>query len=297
MLRDSDVAMYQAKERGRARTELFDSAMRRRMLDRLETEHALRAAIAGGQLRLHYQPIIRLDELRVVAAEALVRWQHPERGMVSPADFIPLAEESGLILPLGRWVLNEACRQLATWRGSGQSKLRATVNLSARQFADPNLVQVVSEALSQAGLPADALWLEITESVLMEEVETTAQTLRGLKSLGVHLSVDDFGTGYSSLNYLKRFPVDTLKIDRSFVDGLGTDAEDSAIVAAVVSLARALNLSVVAEGVERVGQLQELRRLGCDAAQGFLLGRPVPAEDFSELAVLRLDGFFPMLAA
>jgi diguanylate cyclase (GGDEF)-like protein len=297
MLRDSDVAMYRAKERGRSQAVQFDSAMRLHMLDRLEMERALRGAIAKGELRLHYQPIFRLDELRMGAAEALVRWQHPERGMVSPADFIPLAEESGLILPLGRWVLNEACRQVAAWRASGHPNLRIAVNLSGRQFADPDLVHAVAEALSQAGLPADALWLEITESVLMEEVEATAETLRGLKSLGLHLSVDDFGTGYSSLSYLKRFPVDTLKIDRSFVDGLGTDAEDSAIVAAVVSLARALNLSVVAEGVERVEQVHELRRLGCDSAQGFLLGRPVPADAFAELALPKLDGFFPTVAA
>ena len=214
----------------------------------------------------------------MTATEALVRWEDAERGLVHPAEFIPLAEESGLILPLGRWVLGEACRQLAAWRSEGRTALRVAVNLSARQFADPDLIAVVAEALARAGLPADALWLEITESVLMEEVEATAETLRALKRLGVHLSVDDFGTGYSSLSYLKRFPVDLLKIDRSFVDGLGTDPDDGAIVLAVVSLAKALRLGVVAEGVEHPWQLEALRSLGCDAVQGYLLGRPGPAD-------------------
>jgi diguanylate cyclase (GGDEF)-like protein len=284
MLRDSDVAMYRAKERGRSRIELFDAEMRRRMVDRLEMERSLRTAIAAGELRLDYQPIVTFDDWRVTAAEALVRWEHPERGLVQPDEFIPLAEESGLILPLGRWVLTEACRQLAVWRAEGRADLRVTVNLSARQFADPELIDVVAEALAKAGLPADALWLEITESVLMEEVEATANTLHALKRLGVHLAVDDFGTGYSSLSYLKRFPVDLLKIDRSFIDGLGTDPEDGAIVLAIVSLAQALRLEVVAEGVEQFHQLEALHRLGCDAVQGFLLARPARADRLPEVA-------------
>jgi diguanylate cyclase (GGDEF)-like protein len=284
MLRDSDVAMYGAKERGRSRIELFDAEMRRRMVDRLEMERSLRTAIADGELRLDYQPIVGFDGWQVTAAEALVRWDHPERGVVHPAEFIPLAEESGLILPLGRWVLTEACRQLAVWRAQGRHDLRVTVNLSARQFADPELIDVVAEALARACLPADALWLEITESVLMEEVEATANTLYALKRLGVHLAVDDFGTGYSSLSYLKRFPVDLLKIDRSFIDGLGTDPEDGAIVLAIVSLAQALRLEVVAEGVEHFHQLEALHRLGCDAVQGYLLARPGPADALPESA-------------
>ncbi len=284
MLRDSDVAMYRAKERGRSRIELFDAEMRRRMVDRLETERSLRTAIAAGELRLDYQPLVSFDGWQVIAAEALVRWDHPERGEIGPAEFIPLAEESGLILPLGRWVLTEACRQLAVWRADGRPDLRVTVNLSARQFADPDLIGDVAGALARAGLPPDALWLEITESVLMEEVEATAETLLGLKRLGVHLAVDDFGTGYSSLSYLKRFPVDMLKIDRTFIDGLGTDPEDGAIVLAIVSLAQALRLGVVAEGVEYFHQLEALHRLGCDAVQGFLLGRPAPADGLPALA-------------
>jgi diguanylate cyclase (GGDEF)-like protein len=284
MLRDSDVAMYGAKERGRSRIELFDAEMRRRMIDRLELERSLRSAIANRELCLHYQPIVNFDGWEVTAAEALLRWDHPERGAISPSEFIPLAEESGLILPLGRFVLGEACRQLAEWRAAGRDQLRVTVNLSARQFADPGLIDIVAESLAQAGLPADALWLEITESVLMEEVEATAETLYALKRLGVHLAVDDFGTGYSSLSYLKRFPVDLLKIDRSFVDGLGTDPEDGAIVLAIVSLARALRLGVVAEGVEHFHQLEALHRLECDGVQGFLLARPGPADRLPMLA-------------
>ena len=278
MLRDSDVAMYRAKERGRARIELFDADMRRRMMDRLEMERSLRTAIGAGDLRLVYQPIVAFGGWEVMAAEALVRWEHPERGVVEPAEFIPLAEESGLILPLGRWVLTEACRQLAVWRAAGRPKLRVTVNLSARQFSDPDLIAVVAEALARAQLPPDALWLEITESVLMEEVKVTSDTLIALKRLGVHLAIDDFGTGYSSLSYLKRFPVDLLKIDRSFINGLGTDPEDGAIVLAIVSLAQALRLEVVAEGVEHFHQLEALHRLGCDAVQGFLLAPPRPAD-------------------
>ncbi len=279
MLRDSDVAMYRAKERGRSRIEIFDHAMRQRMLDRLEMERDLRTAIASEQLRLHYQPIVRLADGEVVAVEALLRWERPGRGPVGPVEFIPVAEESGLILPLGQWVLGEACTQLAAWRAGGRPALRVSVNLSARQFGDPDLVQVVAGALAAAGLSGDALCLEITESVLMEEAEATVETLRALKALGVRLSVDDFGTGYSSLGYLKRFPVDVLKVDRSFVNGLADDPEDEAIVAAVIGLAQALKLEVVAEGVETPDQLRKLRELGCDAVQGYLCGRPCPPGD------------------
>ena len=284
VLRDADVAMYRAKERGRARIEVFDEAVRARILERMETEHMLRRALDRDELRVHYQPIFRVGSGALVSFEALVRWNHPERGQVTPDEFIPLAEDSGLIIPIGRWVLREACTQLSRWRAASPSMSAAqvSVNLSAKQFNNPDIVATVDEALAQACLPADALTLEITESVLMEEVEATAQTLRALKKLGVGLSIDDFGTGYSSLSYLKRFPVDVLKIDRSFVDGLGTDTDDHAIVSAVVSLAHALGLSVVAEGVETARQLHELRRLGCDSAQGYLLGRPESSDSVWE---------------
>jgi diguanylate cyclase (GGDEF)-like protein len=281
LLRDADVAMYRAKERGRARMEVFDQAMRTRMLRRLEIEHALRRALQEGAFTLHYQPTVHVESGRVISVEALLRWEHSEWGLVMPGEFVPLAEETGLIVPMGKWVVEEACRQMAAWRRAqpGSADVSVSVNLSARQFADPNLVEIVSAALRESGLAPSGLWLEITESVLMEEAETTVETLRALRSLGVHLSIDDFGTGYSSLSYLKRFPVDVLKIDRSFVDGLGTDPEDEAIVTAVVRLAQALDLDVVAEGVETAEQLAELRRLGCTAVQGFYFGRPRPADE------------------
>ncbi|HEX2039798.1 MAG TPA: EAL domain-containing protein [Acidimicrobiales bacterium] len=284
LLRDADVAMYRAKERGRSRIEVFDEAMRTRMLDRLETEHALRVAIQQGALVLHYQPTVCLTTGRVLSFEALVRWQHPERGLVPPSEFVPLAEDTGLIVPLGRWALRTACEQLAAWRTARPEldHLQVSVNLSARQFADPHLVALVSEALAASALPPDRLWLEITESALMEEAEATVDTLRALRALGVRISIDDFGTGYSSLSYLKRFPVDVLKIDRSFVDGLGVDPEDQAIVTAIVSLARALGLGVVAEGVETAEQLDEVRRLGCNSVQGYYLGRPRVASEALE---------------
>jgi diguanylate cyclase (GGDEF)-like protein len=279
VLRDADVAMYRAKERGRARIEIFDAAIRARLLARLETEQALRRALQDGQLRLHYQPIVRCTDTRLLAVEALVRWERPGAGLVGPAEFIAVAEDSDLIIHIGRWVLGEACAQLGRWQAARPSLagLRVAVNLSARQFTDPDLVSIVAEELTRAGVPPQSLCLEITESVLMEEVEATAETLRTLKQLGVGLSIDDFGTGYSSLSYLKQFPVDVVKIDRSFVSGLGTDPDDHAIVNAVVSLAHALSLEAVAEGVETDRQLHELRRLGCDGAQGYLLGHPVPA--------------------
>ena len=279
VLRDADVAMYRAKQRGRARIEVFDAAIRTRLLERLETEHALRRALHRDELRLHYQPIVRASDGELLAVEALVRWDHPQRGLLQPADFVPVAEETDLIIPMGRWVLAEACAQLGRWQADNPRlrDLQVGVNLSARQFTDPDIVAIVAEALARAAIEPTSLSLEITESVLMEEVEATAETLRALKGLGVGLSIDDFGTGYSSLSYLKRFPVDVLKIDRSFVDGLGVDPEDSAIVDAVVSLAHALGLEVVGEGVETLTQIGELRRLGCDAAQGYLIGRPEAA--------------------
>ena len=280
VLRDADVAMYRAKERGRSRIEVFDQAIRTQMLERLETEHSLRRSLQEGRLRLDYQPIVSAATGDLVAVEALVRWERPGRGLVGPDQFIPVAEETGLIVPMGHWVLSQACSQLGAWRAHPSARgLQVSVNLSARQFADPGLVVMVADALARAGIPPAALALEITESVLMEEAAATAETLSALKELGVRVSIDDFGTGYSSLSYLKRFPVDVLKVDRSFVRGLGADGEDRAIVTAVIGLAHALDLTVVAEGVESEVQLRELRRLSCDAVQGYLLGRPQgPAE-------------------
>jgi diguanylate cyclase (GGDEF)-like protein/PAS domain S-box-containing protein len=285
LLRDADSAMYRAKERGKGRWEVFDEAMRESAIVRLETENLLHRAIERGEFRVFYQPIISLTETRCVGAEALVRWQHPERGLVPPYEFINLAEETGMIVPMGDWVLNEACRQGARWKAErpDAEPFCVAVNLSGRQLAYPGLANQVSNALEESGFDAPLLCLEITESVLMEDAEATIVAIKALKALGVRLSIDDFGTGYSSLGYLKRFPVDLVKVDRSFVDGLGTEAEDSAIVAAVVSLGHALGLRVVAEGVETELQLAELIALGCDEAQGFYFAPPQSAPDLSEL--------------
>jgi diguanylate cyclase (GGDEF)-like protein len=289
VLRDADVAMYRAKERGRARIEVFDETIRAQMLERIEMEHALRRAIAIGELRLHYQPVVDAESGRLIALEALVRWQHPELGLLSPDTFIPLAEDAGLIIPLGRWVIEEACRQVAEWRAvrSPLGSVRVSINLSARQFADTGLFDVIERAMSTHRVPGPSIGFEITESVLMEEAEVTVATLRRFKRLGVHLAIDDFGTGYSSLSYLQRFPVDTVKIDRSFVVLMGDDGGSDVIVAAVVSLARALGLSVVAEGVETNAQLDRLRSLGCNVVQGYLFGRPQPPEGYVSAPVMQ----------
>ena len=281
LLRDADVAMYQAKQHGRARTEVFGNSMRAELLERVELEHQLRLAILREEFRLHYQPTMSLDTGRPTLVEALVRWEHPTRGLVPPDQFIPVAEDTRLIVPIGGWVLRQACRDVAAWRAEHPAlrDMQVSVNLSACQFADDDLVGSVAAALADTGLPPDALWLEITESVVMDGVESTIETLLALKGLGVHLSIDDFGTGYSSLSYLKRFPIDVLKIDRSFVDGFGTDPEDEAIVTAVVRLAQALGLSTVAEGIENTRQLVGLSELGCDAGQGYYFSRPLGVAD------------------
>jgi EAL domain-containing protein (putative c-di-GMP-specific phosphodiesterase class I) len=285
LLRDADAAMYRAKDAGRSRYELFDPIMRQRALTRLRIESELRRALRDEELRLHYQPIWSLPDRRLAAVEALVRWEHPERRLVPPGEFIPIAEASGLIVPVGGWVLREACRQLAEWDRThpGNEELRLTVNLSAKQVARPELLVVVREAVEQHGIDPSRLGLEITEGLLMQDSASVFATLNGLKSLGVRLILDDFGTGYSSLSYLKRFPIDQLKIDRSFVDGIATPGDDRAIVEAIVGMARALGLDLIPEGVETEEQLEVLESLGCDFAQGFLLGRPMPPEQLAEL--------------
>jgi diguanylate cyclase (GGDEF)-like protein/PAS domain S-box-containing protein len=278
LLRDADAAMHRAKSDGRARSAVFAETMRASVIGRLDTELALRRSIAEGDLRLHYQPIVSLTDGAIVGHEALVRWQHPTRGMVWPDEFITIAEESGLIVPLGAWVVREACRQAAEFqsRHPSWSGLTMSVNLSGAQLGQRDLVGLIDSALSEARLAPEHLQLEMTESVLMDDAANTITILQRLKDLGVHLGVDDFGTGYSSLAYLKRFPVDVLKIDRSFVSGLGVDLEDSAIVAAVVSLSAALGLVTVAEGVETDLHREILVGLGCARAQGYLFARPRP---------------------
>ncbi len=280
MLRDADVAMYTAKERGRARVELLDNALRERAQRRTQIERDLRLALDNDELAVHYQPIVGYGDDGIIGLEALARWPHPN-GPITPDEFIPIAEESGLILPLGIWVLNKACAEAAHWKTTvpAAADLHISVNLSGRQLGDPDVVANIAAALTRSGLEPDALWLEITESTLMDDAAGAARTLNAIRELGVHLVIDDFGTGYSSLAYLRRFPVDTLKIDRSFVDGLGRDAESEAIVRAVVGLTQSLHLSVIAEGVETIDQLATLHRLGCDTYQGYYFAKPMPADE------------------
>jgi diguanylate cyclase (GGDEF)-like protein len=281
LLRFADLAMYSAKHAGKHRAALFAPTMYTAALQRAALEQDLGAALERGELHVHYQPVVRLDTGRVVGAEALLRWRHPERGNVSPAEFIPIAEATGLIVPIGRWVLETACAQAAAWRGAGAPGFRVAVNLSAVQVQQDGLGDVVRDALARAALPASALTLEITETVMLTDTEATLGRLHELKALGVRLAIDDFGTGYSSLAYLHRFPVDVLKIDRAFVDGLGRAGHDATLTRAIVAIGDALGLPMVAEGVERAEQVDALRALGCTLAQGFHFARPMEAAALS----------------
>jgi diguanylate cyclase (GGDEF)-like protein/PAS domain S-box-containing protein len=283
LVRDADAAMYRAKERGRGRAEIFDETMRVGAQQRHEIENALHRAVERQELRIFYQPVISLYDGECVGVEALVRWQHPERGLVAPREFIPLAEETGLIVPIGAWLLETACAQAVEWQRSRRdpARFRLSVNLSGRQLQTSELAPLVRGVLEVVGLAPDSLCVEITESVLMDDADAGVGALKALKAIGVRVSVDDFGTGYSSLGYLRRFPVDEVKIDRSFVARLGIDPEDAAIVAAVVSLGHALGMGVVGEGVETEAQLDALRDLGADAAQGFFFAPPQPAGDLT----------------
>ncbi len=297
LIRNADAAMYRAKEQGRARCELFDAEMRARALRRLEVEHDLRQGIGRGELILNYQPVVALSSGEITGLEALVRWMHPKRGQLDPAEFIPVAEESGLIEPVGRWVQEAACRQILEWHEQrpDQRPLDLSVNLSARQVSHRDLASSVADVLTRTGLDPVNLRLEITESVLVEESATARDTLEALSELGVRLVLDDFGTGYSSLAYLNRFPLDALKIDRSFVDALGVEQERTAIVEAIIGMARALSLDVIAEGVENEAQLSELRRLGCDYAQGHLFSRALPPEKITGLLAEGFPGYSGIL--
>ena len=286
LMRNADIAMYRAKNAGRSRVEVYEASMGAQAPEYLRLEADLRRALEREELRLFYQPQLDLRTAQVVGLEALLRWEHPERGLVSPAQFIPVAEETGLIVPIGRWVLETACREAKSWQEI--TPLRIAVNLSMRQFRHPRLVEEVAEVLDQTGLEPGLLELEITESVVMEDAEATVETLERLKRLGVALAVDDFGTGYSSLGYLKRFPVGVLKIDCSFVRDLVQTQRDQAIVGAVMGLARALGLKVVAEGVETSAQLERLRTLGCDLAQGYYFAKPMPSDAVTELLRTRI---------
>jgi len=285
LLKNADAAMYRAKEHGRSNFQFYTSEMNERVNERLALEGALRRALERQELLLHYQQKVDMKTGAIIGAEALVRWMHPEWGLVRPARFISLAEETGLIVPLGEWVLREACRQTRAWLDQGLRPGVVSVNLSARQFRQQDLVRMVSRILEETGLDPAHLEMELTESMVMHNVDSAIATLQGLKSLGLRLSVDDFGTGYSSLSYLKDLPIDALKIDRSFVRDIGGGAEtgEGVLAQAIISLGHNLHLKVVAEGVETDAQVRFLRRHGCDEVQGFLYGEPVAPEAYARL--------------
>jgi EAL domain-containing protein (putative c-di-GMP-specific phosphodiesterase class I) len=271
--------MYRAKTSGKGRCSVFESSHSADLLPRLELESDLRLALARHELRVHYQPIVALESGAIRAAEALVRWQHPSRGLVSPAEFIPVAEESGLIVELGQWVIDQACAQARVW----DRPITMCVNLSPRQFQHPHLAADIARSLANSGLEPRRLSLEITESLMVQEPELAVGTLNALRDMGLQLAVDDFGTGYSGLRYLRQFPVDTLKIDRVFIANIDEDAYNSAIVRSVVTLAAALGLRVTAEGIETEAEREQVQALGCYGGQGYLFGRPMPAEAFARL--------------
>jgi diguanylate cyclase (GGDEF)-like protein/PAS domain S-box-containing protein len=301
LLRNADVAMYMAKEAGKGRYQVFEPAMHDTALQRLELKADLQRAVDNNEFILHYQPVIELETGRIEGLEALVRWQHPARGIVAPLDFVPLAEETGLIVPIGRWVLREACTQARRLQQDYETQppLHMAVNLSARQLQRPEIVGEIAETLMQTQLDPASLVLEITESVMMQDMDLSIQRLAELKELGVKLAVDDFGTGYSSLNYIRRFPVDILKVDKSFVDGVNEGGEESALTAAIIELAGILKLRPVAEGIERADQLDKLLALHCDLGQGFYFARPLPIADVDGLLSARqtLAGREPELSS
>jgi EAL domain-containing protein (putative c-di-GMP-specific phosphodiesterase class I) len=284
LLRDADTAMYRAKEEGSGYS-VFDPAMHERAIGRLEAENDLRRAVETGEFVVHYQPIVGLQSGRPFAFEALVRWDHPERGLLNPDEFVPLADESGLVVPMGERVLREACLRAREWQAEYPClpPLMMCVNLSARQLTRPDLAEMVEGILKETGLEGRCLTLDVTETVYVSTLEGNTMDLDRLRSMGVRISLDDFGTGYSSLSYLKRLPADAIKIDKSFVRGLGEDVEDTAIVGMVVELAHTFGMEAIAEGVETEAQAELLREMGCDFAQGFHISKPLLPDDVSRL--------------
>ena len=295
LVREADIALYRAKAAGKAHAAVFDPSMNTQILERVNLEADLRRAVDRGEMRLEYEPEVDLQSGRIVGMEALARWEHPGRGLLAPADFVRVAEEAGLIVPIGRWVLGEACRQARAWQGRypGEPRLLMSVNLSARELQQPDLVEHVAAVLDETGLAPACLRLEITESVLMDDAPATEAVVRALRALGVRLAIDDFGTGYSSLAYLRRFPVHTLKVDRSFVTPLDRDEQATAIVRAVTALGHALGMEVTAEGVETAAQWSRLSAIGCNYGQGYHFARPAPAEAMSALLATGLSRRVP----
>jgi EAL domain-containing protein (putative c-di-GMP-specific phosphodiesterase class I) len=288
-LRDADAAMYRAKEGGKARYEIFDREMHIRNMNLLQMETDLRYAIERGEFEVYYQPIVELETGALKEFEALIRWRHPQHGLVPPTEFISVAEETGLIIPIGRWILEEACRQIAVWQKKFHFPYSVSVNLSAKQLMHPSLTEQVREILLQTEINPRQLKLEVTESSIMEHSEVLLSVLSGLYALGISFSTDDFGTGYSSLSYLHRFPFERLKIDRSFINKMSEDKKGEAIVKTILMLGENLNIEVVAEGIETERQLELLRSLGCRAGQGYLFSKPVSAKAAEQLLRKGLD--------
>jgi EAL domain-containing protein (putative c-di-GMP-specific phosphodiesterase class I) len=279
----ADAAMYNAKKAGRNNFQFYSKETANFFPRRLELENDLRRALTRNEFELHYQPRVNIDTGETVGMEALLRWRHPRNGLVAPADFIPLAEETGLIIPIGTWAMEEACRQNKAWQDKGLPRVRVAVNISALQFRQRNLLECVAGALERSGLAPHYLEVEITESVVMQKASEAIVTLEQLARMGVNISIDDFGTGYSSLSYLRRFPLHTLKIDRSFIRDISEDSDDAAIVSAIIAMAHNLRLKVVAEGVETKQQLKHLKLLGGDEYQGYYRSKPLAAEEFERL--------------
>jgi EAL domain-containing protein (putative c-di-GMP-specific phosphodiesterase class I) len=285
LVKHAGAANELAKQKGRNNFQFYSAEMSTRADERRSLEADLHHALEREELRLYYQPQIDTQSGKVIGMESLLRWQHPTRGLVLPLDFIPLAEENGLIIPIGEWVMKEACRQTRAWQIQGLDSLAVSVNVSARQFRKPGLSRIVEEALANSELDPRYLVIEITEGLVMEDIEMTSKVLHEIKENGVSISVDDFGTGYSSLSYLKRFPIDELKIDRSFLMDIPASEDDSAIVKAVIAMSNSLELNVVAEGVETEEQLAFLRKLNCNALQGYLFSVPLPEQEFSAFVI------------
>ncbi len=288
LLQQAHMAFHQAKQQGRSQYQFYSSQITAQLQERLMLENALYGALERNEMRVYYQPLIDLRSREITAVEALVRWQHPTLGLVSPATFIPIAEANGLIVPLGEWVLRTACAQSRTWQQAGLPAIRVSVNLSARQFEQANLVEIVREILAETQLEANSLELEVTESFLIVNMQRSVQILEQFRELGISLALDDFGTGYSSLSYLKQFPVNMLKIDRSFVQDVISNPDSAAVTDAIIALAKSLRLSITAEGVETQDQLNYLQIRGCDEGQGFYFSRPVPTEQMTEMLKLKV---------